>query len=144
MTEKKTVGEVALDLQKDPYPQDVIETQREMLKEYPDELIACAKRHEKMPEFQNLNHFYLCVQTKRERILTNVVRNYFYARRTRPAPTYDLSLYYYEPKDEKLTFIWCIPDKETCEYMLTYKHELPHDQWQLLDFVEKFTNNTLI
>lgn len=145
MTEEKiTVGQAALEALKDPYPQDVVETQREMLKGYIDELIKCAKRSEKYPEFKGLDHFYLCVQARRERLLTNVIRNIFYARVTRPAPTYDLSLYYYDVKSETIKFIWCIPDKETCELMLLHKHELPPDQWQLLDFVEKFTKGTLI
>ncbi len=138
----KTVGAVALELQNDLYPQDVIETQREMQKDHVEELMYCAKRHEKI--FGSDNAYYVCVQLKRERLLTNVIRSYFYARRTRPIPDYDLSLYHYDPKTEQLTFVWAIPDKETVEYILENKHLLPLDHEQLIHFCISFKENTLV
>lgn len=140
--ERKTVGEIALDLQQDHYQQDVIETQREMQKDYLDELFKCAKRHEEI--FGTEKPYYVCVQVKRERLLQNVIRSYFYARRTRPIPDYDLSLYYYDPATEDISFVWCIPDRETVEYILENQHLLSYDHEQLVGFCKSFKANTLI
>lgn len=139
---RKTVGQVASELSKDTYQQDVIETQREMQKGYIDELIKAAKAGEE--KYGTKKHFYICVQTRRERLLTNVIRNQFYTRQTRPIPQYDLALYYYNPNDEKLSFIWCIPDKETCLVMQANKQYIPKEQEQLLGFVLSFMAGTLI
>jgi len=138
----KTVGSVALELQNDLYPQDVIETQREMQKDHVEALMHCAKRHESI--FGSDNPYYVCVQLKRERLLTNVIRSYFYARRSRPIPDYDLSLYHYDPKTETLTFVWAIPDKETVDYIIENKNLLPYDHEQLIHFCISFKENTLI
>jgi hypothetical protein len=109
-----TVGSEAVKLlQKGDQRQGVIDTQREMQKGYVDELIKCAKRYDWT------DPFYICVQTRRERLLPNVVRCQFYGRQTRPRPEYDLALYTYDPKAEQLRFEWIVPDKETVEEVVT-------------------------
>ena len=142
MTERKTVGAAALEAKKDPYPQDVIETQRAMQKGYVDELAKCAKNGEQL--FGKTKPFYLCVQTRRERLLDNVMRNQFYPRQTRPSPAYDLALYHYDPKDELIRFVWCIPDNQTVDYLIAHEHEIPLDERQLVDFCKAFKAGTLI
>jgi hypothetical protein len=102
-----TVGAEALKLQSKPESQSVIDTQREMQKGYIDQLITCAKRYDWT------DPFYICVQNRRERLLTNVIRCQFYGRKTRPTPQYDLALYSYDPKTEQIRFEWIVPDKET-------------------------------
>ena len=109
-----TVGSEAVKLlQKGDEKQGVIDTQREMQKGYIDDLIKCAKRYKDWTEL-----FYICVQTRRERLLSNVVRSQFYGRLTRPTPEYDLALYSYDPKTENLKFEWVVPDKETVEQIV--------------------------
>lgn len=143
LVESVTVGTAALELlKKADSKQGVIETQREMQKGYIDELIICAKEAEK--KFGTDRCFYICVQTRRERLLVNVIRNQFYARWSRPFPAYDLALYHYDPKDEKISFIWCIPDRETVEAMCDPAFVCPRDQQQLLSFVVGFKKGCLI
>lgn len=127
---KETLGAAAMRVLKDYNPdQTVGETKDSMLSGYYDELIKCAKAGETLHGCDS--HFYVCVQTKRERHLPNVIRNLFYSRKTRPIPDYDLALYYYEPKDEKLTFVWCIPDKNTVKHFTGYYEadEQGHVRW---------------
>ena len=140
--ERKTVGALSQELLKNPQEQSVIETQRKMQEDYLDELMQCAKRHEDI--FGTEKPYYICVQTKRERLLSNVIRSIFYARQTRPIPDYDLALYYYEPKDEKITFIWAIPDRESVEYIIENALYLPSDHADLIKFCHQFKENTLI
>lgn len=142
---EKTIGEIALELQKKgDQKQGVIDTQRAMMEKYVENLIECAKTNEK--QFGKDKPFYLCVQTRRERLIENVIRNQFYARRTRPAPTYDLALYWYDPKDERIEFVWCIPDKDSVQQIIQDKKDgiLPQDQMQLAEFCEWFLKGTLI
>ena len=122
--------------------QSVIDTQREMFKGYFDQLVQAAQRGEQL--HGNEHSFYVCVQTRRERLLTNVIRNQFYTRTTRPIPTFDLSLYHYDPKTEALHFVWCIPDPATVQYLLANAATLPQDHAALIGFCQSFTDGTLI
>lgn len=113
-TKSQTVGSAAIELaSRGDQNQSVIETQKAMQKGYVDELIKAATSGK--AQYPDEKRLYVCVQTRRERLLDNVIRNQFYVRRTRPIPQYDLALYYYDCQDEKLTFVWCIPDKETVD-----------------------------
>ncbi len=143
MPVRKTVGECAVELMsKGDQKQGVIDTQREMMKGYVNELIKCAQLGASCYGKQKI--FYICVQTRRERLLQNVVRNQFYHRMTRPSPAYDLALYHYDPAVEQLRFVWCIPDKETVESMSTPGYLPTKDENQLFHFVKSFVAGTLI
>lgn len=127
-----TVGAESIRLLSNPDTnQSVIDTQREMQKDYVDELIKCAKR------YTWTDPFYVCVQTRRERLLTNVIRCQFYGRMTRPTPQYDLACYYYDPKSEQLRFEWVVPDKETVDAVVSDCSDLEIDP-QLRRFCLEF------
>lgn len=138
-----TVGAAAIDLMsKGDQHQSVLDTTHEMTKGYMDSLIECAKSGEK--QYGRDKPFYICVQTRRERLLENVIRNQFYARQTRPIPTYDLALYHYTPKTEDLRFVWCIPDKETVADMSSNGFIPTKEEEQLYWFVNCFIAGTLV
>jgi hypothetical protein len=63
---------------------------------------------------------------------------------TRPAPAYDLALYHYDPAEEQLRFVWCIPDKETVEVMSSPGFIPKPEEQQLFQFVKQFVACTLI
>lgn len=140
---KQTVGEASYNLlSKGDERQSVVDTQREMQKGYIDQLIICAKRGE--DAYGKEKPFYVCVQSRRERLLPNVIRSVFYHRITRPSPNYDLSLYWYNPKDEQLCFVWCIPDIETVEDMSHPEFIPSFDDKQLYGFVMAFLQGRLV
>ena len=94
---KKTVGAVSSELiMKEPESRDPIEIQREMQKDYLKELTNCAESHKSVFP----GDFFLVVLTKNERLMTNVFRNYFFARNTCPTPQYDQSVFRYSRKDD--------------------------------------------
>ena len=139
---RETVGSAALRLLKGPAsPVRAVDMQHEMQKKYVDNVIEAALVGEK--QFGKLEPFYVCVQTRRERTMENVIRNQFYARRTRPIPQYDLALYHYDPKAEKISFVWCIPDKETTHALADRSVDDPEQQ-QLVYFCKSFVDNTLV
>jgi len=140
---RQTVGAASVELLSKPdYKQGVIDTQREMTKGYIAELIKCAMNGKVCYGIEK--PFYVCVQTRRERLLTNVIRNQFYHRLTRPSPTYDLALYWFHPKEEKLAYVWCIPDKETVLDMQMSGFSSAEDEKQLAWFVKCFVAGTLV
>ena len=89
---KKTVGAVASELlQKVPETKDPIEIQREVHKEYIDNLKVAVDRG-----LLTMKHdFYVVVIVKKEKLLENVLRNYFAERSTCPTPDYDQSVFKY-------------------------------------------------
>lgn len=137
-----TVGAAALSLlEKGDQKQPVVDTQQEMMKGYVDQLITAAQRGTDL--FGTEKPFYVCVQTRRERLLENVIRNQFYPRQTRPRPEYDLALYWYDPKAEELRFVWCIPDKDTVESMCA-SVDVPKEEKDLRAFCLAFKQGCLV
>lgn len=157
MKKRETVGKIAQDiLNKTPETLDPIELQQEMQKEYIDNLIFavehakkradCSTFHENKPcdiLEARLGDFYIIVITKKERLLQNVVRNYFFTRDACPTPDYDQAVYRYNSHDDSIEFVWVIPDKETCLMMLDNKMHIPPEQGQLLQFILDFKDGTL-
>ena len=116
---KETLGSAAIKAAADYNPDQTIpETKDAMLARYPDELRICAKRGE--AEYGPIDHFYLVVITKAERLLPNVIRNFFLYRKSRPIPDYDTALYYYDRKAENITFVWQVPNEATVDYFTGY------------------------
>lgn len=143
ISDHKTVGAAAVELMaKGDQRQSVIDTQREMTKGYIQELIKCALCGARV--YGKEKPFYVCVQTRRERLLPNVIRNQFYHRMTRPEPEFDLALYHYEPKEEQLRFVWCIPDTQTVMEMAQPEFTPTREQEQLFSFVRAFLACKLI
>lgn len=137
---RETVGKISTDLlKKTPDTQSPIELEREMQKEYMDNLIACINDHKKIFD----KDFYVVVITKRERLMQNVFRNYFMARLSCPTPDYDQSVYKYDHKNEELSYIWTIPSRDTAYYLREHAMEVAPEENQLLNFVLEFADGTL-
>lgn len=138
---KKTVGEISSELkQKEAPTRDPIELQREMHKDYEKNIIQCALDNKKHYD----SDFYIVVITKRERLLENVIRNYFLARSSCPTPDYDQAVYKYEMAKDRILFLWVIPCKDAVDMLTKYAREVVPEERQLLDFVLKFNDGTLL
>lgn len=139
---KKTVGQVALEeMQKTPDPDaSIIDYQREAQKEYIQNLEECVKKHVKLID----GDFFVVVDTKREKILENVLRNYFYARKTCPTPNYDQSVFKYHVDSGDLEYIWTVPSKDTCLHLLDNALNLDLEEKELLTMVQAFADGTLM
>lgn len=136
----QTVGKIASDLlQKEPDSFSPIENMREQLTEYENNLFECIKRYKNSFPF----NFFVVVITKKERLMPNVLRNYFYARASCPTPDYDQIVYHYLHGDEALHFLWVIPSRDTCLLLKENALEVPQSERQLLDFVLDFSDGSL-
>lgn len=137
---RETVGKISSDLlQKAPESRDPIEIQREMQEDYLDNLIQCVNAHKK--ELQS--DFYVVVLTKKERLMPNVYRNYFFARLSCPTPDYDQAVYRYDYKKEELEYLWCIPSRDTSILLRDNALQVAPEEQGLLKHVLDFADGTL-
>lgn len=140
MTIRKTVGALSQELLQQPFDtRDPIELQRDMQQDYIDNLIECVQK--------NRDHFkgdfFVVVITKKEPLLQNVLRNYFFARKSCPTPDYDQAVYKYNASGEDIEYVWCIPDRETCFVFLENKDKVIFEETQLLQTIIDFDNGVL-
>jgi hypothetical protein len=138
---RKTVGGESLRLQsKKQESVSVVDQMRESLTDYDKNLEECINNFKKTC----VNKFYVVVTTKKERLMENVIRNYFFARITCPTPDYDQIVYEITPQNDQVKFMWVIPSKDTCQYMIMNRQSLPSEEWELLGYVIKFNDGTLL
>ena len=155
---KQTVGSIASDLlSKHDYsklnPQEI---QRAQEKEYLDNLIWAVKHAQKKVDCSTIKDhdqckdrasldgdFFITAILKKEKLLENVLRNYFIPTKVCPTPTYDQTVYKYDSRKEDIEFIWVVPDRETC---LTFKENITQivpEERGLLKFILEFYDGTL-
>lgn len=136
----QTVGELAVPLlEKVPDTCDPILIQREMQKEYLDNLLECTSEHRKVFP----GNFFVVVLTKNEKLLPNVFRNYFFARISCPTPDYDQSVFKFDSETQDLIFLWSIPSKDACIHLKENAILVAPEERDLLSCVLNFADGTL-
>ena len=138
---RKTVGELSRNLLiKDTNPNHSVQEQtNEQLDKYEENIHLCVK--ENRSKF--LGDFYVVVLTKKEKLMPNVIRNYFYGRISCPTPDYDQIVYKYHRKEDRIEFLWVIPDRNICKYMSANSKDIDPSQWELLSNILKFSDGSL-
>jgi len=137
---RSSVGKIAVELQqKAKDPVSVIDQTNECLSEYEKELLKCADLGKKSYK----GSFFITVITKKERLMENVLRNWFIHRLSCPTPDYDQTLYRYDKQRDDLEFIWTIPSKDACLYLKSNAMEVTESERALLKFVLDFADGTL-
>lgn len=138
---KKTVGEHSLELQqKAPESRDPIELQREMQKDYEKNFMEALETGKKL----YTGNFYVEVNTKKERLMQNVIRNYFIPRQSCPTPTYDQAVYKYDFENDDIQFLWVLPDKGSCHHLKENALQVHPSERELLLFVLSFYDGSLL
>jgi hypothetical protein len=138
--QRKTVGAASLEAaQKSVDTRDPIELQRSMQENYINELIECVNKHRK----DYTSNFFIVVITKREKLMRNVLRNYFFPRTSCPTPDYDQAVYRYNSEVDDIEYIWCIPDRETCLTLKENALQVTAEERELLQHIMEFSDGTL-
>jgi len=141
MEDRKSLGEISSELIKSGHhernPQEYM---RKMLENYDNNLEECVERYKK----QFNSNFYVVVLTKKERLLKNVLRSFFFGRFSCPTPDYDQAVYSYNFSHDRLELLWVIPSKDTCELLRDNAAIVDPLEWELLRFVLEFYDDTLI
>jgi hypothetical protein len=142
----KTVGEASLEAKENSSgPIEARELQQAVHEgntsddSWESQLFECAERGKKLYK----GDFYLTVLMKKERLLSNVVRQMFLPRQSCPTPEWDQTVFRFRRGSDDIEFLWTIPDKETCAYMITNKTVLPLEEMELLKFIEDFASGKL-
>ena len=155
---KQTIGSIASELlsKNDNHNLNPQEIQRAQEKEYLDNLVWCVQHaqkkidcskiegHDKCKDRSALEgDFFVAALLKKEKLLENVLRNYFVATKACPTPCYDQTVYRYDSVKGEIEFVWVVPDRETC---LTFKENVtkivPEEQG-LLQYVLQFYDGSL-
>jgi len=137
----ETVGQLSHDLaQKKPETLDPIAQQREMQKDYMDNLTSCIERHrDQMP-----GDFYVEIITKTEKIMSNVIRNYFSARTSCPSPRYDQTVFKYNRAEESVRYIWTVPSQVAALFMKDNIQYAQPEERELAIMACKFYDGSLL
>lgn len=91
--------------------------------------------------------FYIEIQTKRERVLKDVLHRYFIPKEACPRPTYDQTLFRYDSKLDGVTLVWALPDKQTCILALiapTKLEDLKPGEKEMVEDIRRFADNSLM
>ena len=139
---KPSVGEEARKRLISSDKQEVGETSSEMNKTFEEALMECVRSYQK-ERLENTTPFYVIFQNKKERLMQNVIRRYFYGRETEPTPTYDIGVYKCDPITQKIDFKWTIPDQATYFDMLINANRYPPEKQQLVMFCKLMSENRL-
>ena len=137
---RETVGKISSELlNKIPDTTDPIALERAMHGEYVDNIDGCVR----VSRNDYPNNFFVVVITKKERVMQNVLRNYFFARSTCPTPDYDQTVYQYIKEDDRLDLLWVIPSKDACMMFVEQRALVDPSEYELLNFVLQFADSTL-
>jgi len=139
---KSTVGEESYKRLVSGESQEVGETSAEMNKTFEEELMECVTTYRRN-RLDDSSPFYVVVLHKKERIMKNVVRRYFFGRESEPTPDYDQVVFKVDPKNMKIDFKWVIPDIETYHDMIFNGQMYPADKQQLVSFCREMNAGTL-
>lgn len=137
----KTVGAHSLELsKKGPVTHSAEEQMREQLEDYDKNVHECVQSN--LGTFDG--DFYVVCLTKRERLMQNILRGYFFARQSCPTPDFDQAVYRYIKKDNHLEFLWVIPAADKVNFMKNNPNAVDPSKYALLGFVLKFADGSLL
>ena len=135
------VGKIAYDVfHKEQRVYTTSELSDGMLKDYMDNVYQCIDTS--YNKFNN--QFFIIVETKKEMLLQNVIRNYFFARQSCPTPIWDQSIYRYDKEKSELEYLWTVPSKDTCQLYMNNQGFIVLEERQLLYFIKCYYDGTLL
>ena len=134
----KTYGELMLEARSKTDHQEIGETNAELMKRF-QAIIEDAV---------NLNYekgirgkYYIHIWCNKEPYAVNTLHIYPQCRRTRPSPYQAHDHYLWSVEDGgKITFEWCIPNKETLNHILSNPNQFDKDYVRML---KKYCKDTL-
>ena len=141
MNNRPTVGALAVQAQQNAVDNNhsAHEQMLMQLSEYDRNLYECVERCKK----DYSGDFFVVVLTKKEKLLENVIRNFFYGRLSCPTPDYDQTVYRYVREEDVIEFIWVIPSRQTCFWLKDNVLSILPEERELLNFVLQFADGTL-
>ena len=88
--------------------------------------------------------FYVVTLLKQERTMANVIRTLFMQTIACPTPDYNQSVFKYHASEEKLQYLWTVPDPQTLELLLRNARYVVPEERPLLEMCMMFVDGTLL
>ena len=108
------------------------EQSQDMLKDFMPGVLECVEVNKK----KYSSDFYVETITIEVPLMGKKVYRFKYMGKLAcPTPTYDQSVFKYHKNDDRLEYLWTIPDKGACAYLKQNALLIPDEQKKLLEFV---------
>ena len=140
--EIKTVGALALEnLEKDHGVLNAMDIAQEMLKPFDKEVLTALERGRK--DWPGVDLFVV-VNHRKDKFIPNVIRNFFCVRRTAPTPETEQTVFHYDNKKDDISFLWTIPDKETCRSYYYGRKLVDPEDYDMLKNIMDFMDGKIM
>ena len=87
--------------------------------------------------------FYIVGLIKKEKLLDNVLRNYFIPTKSCPTPAYDQTVYQFISSGDEIRLLWVVPDEETSLTLQENRNIVVPEERGLLQYVLDYYDGTL-
>jgi len=91
-----------------------------------------------------IGNFFVVIESKRERLMPNVVRNYIFHRLSCPTPHYDQTVYAYNRQKDEIECLWSIPEKHTVQAIVENPIEYYSRAPEMTQIALDFNDGTLL
>lgn len=139
----KTAGELSLELNESTDKYELYDIAPEFFKDLKKKLENTIQDGIKSYS----SDFYVVIESKRERLMQNVARNYIFHRISCPAPHYDQTVYRYNRDLDDVECLWAIPEKSSVKKIMAnpieYYSRSPEMTQTVLDFMDGTLLKTL-
>lgn len=116
-------------------------------KDEEDSLNLCVQKHKSIFP----GDFYVVILTRQDKVIeeNNIIdnkiqiRSQYIAKVACPTPNYDQAVFKYHKNDDRLEFLWVIPDRDTAFLLKNYALQVDKSERDLLNFVLKFADGSL-
>ena len=136
-----TVGQKAYELMfQEPTAFDPREINEAANKEYHE----CIKERVEAGLKEYDGDFFIVSEGKREALMPNILRNLVLHRKMCPIPHYNQVAYKYHRAQERLEFLWSVPERHTCIEMYGDPLAVPEENQKVLKSVLDFYDDTFL
>lgn len=117
------------------------EQAEERMKGYRRDLIKCVEDHKNI----YTGDVWVDVQKKTEKIgMGKTHRLYFIGKQACPSPTNDQDVFRYNRKEDRIEYMWSVPDEAHCQKMMNDPLGIPPEAKELLGYVIDFKEGRLL
>lgn len=137
--QRPTVGALNHAAKTDLNQSDTWETTQEREKEIMRNLLELVASNRQKVK----GDFFVMLLSKKEKLLTQVIRDRLFALKACPTPNYGQTLWKYHHLDQRLEFIWTVPPKDVVMFLKRYPIEMSDMCGDLIRQVFNFIDGTL-
>lgn len=141
MSAKETAGKIYRDLQMQKQDKiTVYEMTEAITGDYMPKLVDLVEQSKP----KSNDDFYIECCHKQNQIMLKTLETYMKARHTCPTPFWDRSVFRYNRKDDKIEYLWTLPDIDTAHWLIRNALHLGPEDKALLSHVLDYQEGKLL